>query len=175
MSIDLIKIKKEDIETLRIWRNSKTVSDNMLNQNFISKDQQIKWFNKINTDENGSYWLIKLKNGTKIGFASLSNIKYSEYIAEPALYIGNPKFINSLYGIEAYFFLLNYGFSKLNLLIIDGVVLSHNIAALKMNKLFGFNVYNLDTNESISKLKIKLIKKDFYNSKMSIFFNKQLK
>lgn len=172
LSIDLVKIQKEDIETLRIWRNSKSISDNMLNQNFISIEDQNNWFEKINKEKNGSYWIIKLKNGEKIGFASLSNINYSVYTAEPGLYIGDSRYRNSLYGIEAYYFLLNYGFGELKLLNIYGIILPHNIPAIKMNKQFGFESINKIFNASQFNIEIKLKKNDFYKSKIAQFYKK---
>ena len=46
-NITLKKIKKEDIETIRIERNKYSVRSKMLDQKPISKLQQKEWFKKI--------------------------------------------------------------------------------------------------------------------------------
>ena len=43
----LKNIKKKEIEILRKERNSKSIRSKMLDQDIISKNDQINWYNKI--------------------------------------------------------------------------------------------------------------------------------
>ncbi len=177
-SIDLKLIDESDIELLREWRNSKEVSDYMLTRTIITKEQQLVWFNKIKDDSSCINWIILSKEGKKMGMAGLSQIDRDTKSAVPGLYIGNEKFRNSFFGIEANYKVLSYSFNELGLEKISGTVLSSNSVALKMNLSFGYEIHTLLKDEIIidgigqDVFKIVLFKKNFHKSKMANFFKR---
>ena len=176
-TIDLKPLEKSDIEQLREWRNSKDVADFMLSREMISREQQEKWFQKIQTDPSCIYWVIVSKNGEKMGLANFISIDHATQSAEPGLYIGNKENRNAFFGMEAYYYLLHYGFTQLGLEKIYGTVLSGNSTALKMNAAFGFETVSVQKAAvSVNGIgqdvyKIQLHKDAFYRSKMARFFN----
>lgn len=176
-TIDLKPLEHGDIEQLRIWRNSKEVSDFMLTSASISPEQQEKWFQKIQTDPTCVYWVILSKKGEKLGLANFISIDQVTHTAEPGLYIGAKENRNSFSGMEAYYYLLHHGFTQLGLEKIDGTVLSGNNTALKMNAAFGFKTVSVEkVAASVAGIdqdihKILLTKDDFYRSKMARFFS----
>ena len=173
--IDLKPIEESDIEQLREWRNSKEVSDYMLTREIISKEQQEFWYASITKSKNELYWIIQTKKGKQVGMACLTKIKLHEFNAEPGLYIGNKEDRSSLFGMEAYYLLLDYGFKNLGLEIMYGTVLESNIAAIKMNNMFGYKTEKVipdhfEFNDFFySVKKIILHKEEFYKSKILLF------
>jgi diamine N-acetyltransferase len=176
--INLKPLEESDIEQLREWRNSKEVSNFMLSREEISKEQQGKWFTSLKKNRNAVYWIIETKKGKQLGMVCLSNINFHEFYAEPGLYIGKKEDRSSLFGIEAYFLALDYGFNNLGLKRMIGTVLGSNNAAIKMNNGFGYKsekVINdhLEVDGFYNTVnKIVLFKDEFYKSKMSLFFKK---
>jgi UDP-4-amino-4,6-dideoxy-N-acetyl-beta-L-altrosamine N-acetyltransferase len=73
MSIQLRKIKEEDLEMLRIWRMSPEVTKYLYTDPVITEADQIKWYERIKNDESLRYWIINY-NGNDIGLLSLTGI-----------------------------------------------------------------------------------------------------
>ena len=175
-SVDLKIIEKADIELIRKWRNSPEVYNYMLTRDSISKLQQESWFQQVTKSRNAYYMMIYTKQNDKIGLVYFSKIDYRNKNAEPGLYIGSIEHRNSLYGLEAYYLLLDYGFSVLNLHKVYGRILSENELAIKMNKAFGFRTEGVLReevfyNNSFHNIyRVSVLKDEFYDSRMAKFF-----
>jgi len=63
--ITLSRIKEEDIELVRYWRNKPDIKNTMIYRKYISKQQQKKWFASINNNNN--YYYLIIYNNEKIG------------------------------------------------------------------------------------------------------------
>ena len=57
--IRIAPLELKDIETLRKWRNDPKISSLMLSQNgqYISKEQQLKWYNSIKDRADALYYM----------------------------------------------------------------------------------------------------------------------
>jgi UDP-4-amino-4,6-dideoxy-N-acetyl-beta-L-altrosamine N-acetyltransferase len=167
---------ESDIEQVRQWRNSKEVSEHMISQEFISQEEQINWFNEVKISKTQFYFIIQSKKKKKLGVVNFSNIDIKNNSAEPGLYIGEKSDRNSLFGMEAYYLILKYGFEELKLDKVYGTVLSSNSTAMKMNKSFGYKVDEILRDSilingiSQNLIKLFLLKNDFYTSQMVSFF-----
>ena len=133
----LKNIKKKEIEILRNERNSTSIRSKMLNQNIISKNNQIKWYNKIKKDKTSQIFSIYYKNKI-IGSGSLTNISKKNKNCSWGFYIFN-KYIG-YFGVLAQFKIIQYAFKKYNLYKIYGKTLSTNNQILKIHKKFGFKI-----------------------------------
>jgi UDP-4-amino-4,6-dideoxy-N-acetyl-beta-L-altrosamine N-acetyltransferase len=174
------KVKFEDIELIRNWRNSKEVSQFMYTDCIISIEQQINWFYKISNSVNSKYWIIKFDN-TKIGVVNITNIDFSEGSCSWAFYIGETRYRESGAGVQTEFNLIEKVFFELNLDIIYCEVISTNIQVINLHKRFGFKL-NLNevsfitkNDTSVSIVKFVLYKNDWEiireNLKKIIFNN----
>jgi RimJ/RimL family protein N-acetyltransferase len=179
-SINLELIVEEDLELIRSWRNSEEVSMYMLSNSYISISDQQQWFRKIKGSKYYLYWTICSKNGEKLGVAYFNTLDDEKKIFEPSLYLGQLKSRNSIYGIEAYYLILNFAFDKLSLSVVYGKVLAINYPAIKMNSAFGFKkdeIYDGSygpVNDRSTFVNLKLTSKDFYNSSLAVYFKKAL-
>lgn len=71
--IKLLPLVEDDIEMVRLWRNSPEISQFMYTDNYISEADQIGWFKKIKDDSSQKYWIIEYES-VKIGLVSLNSI-----------------------------------------------------------------------------------------------------
>jgi len=111
--ITLERLKKEDIELVRQWRNSDPVRMNMNYQEIISPEKQLEWFHSIN-NENFHYVIIEYR-GEKIGLLNDKNIDWKALSSETGIFIGRPEFFHtfvpylvSVAGIEILFYFLGW-------------------------------------------------------------------
>lgn len=111
--ITLERLKEEDIEMVRQWRNSNPVRMNMNYQEIITPEMQKKWFESIN-NENFHYVLIHYK-GEKIGLLNDKNIDWENRTSETGIFIGRPEFFHtfvpylvSIAGIETLFYFIGW-------------------------------------------------------------------
>ena len=111
--ITLERLKEEDIELVRQWRNSDPVRLNMNFREIITPEQQRKWFNSIN-NVNFHYVIIQYK-GVKIGLLNDKNIDWENLTSETGIFVGRPEFFHStvpyrvsVAGIETLFHTLGW-------------------------------------------------------------------
>ena len=70
--ITLTRLREDDIELVRKWRNSPGIQQYMEYREFITEEMQKKWFESINNLQN-FYFIIEYEN-KKIGLINTSNI-----------------------------------------------------------------------------------------------------
>lgn len=134
--ITLKKLTIDDIEIVRKWRNSKEVSSYMYNENYISEEQQIKWYENINWN-NSIYWIIEY-NGKKLGLASINSIDRALQSCYWAFYLGDTSVRGVGIGGKVEYNVLKYVFEELNLNKLRCEVFVSNDKVIKMHEKFGF-------------------------------------
>ena len=135
--IELVPLAKEDIELVRNWRNSPEVSQYMYTEDHITKEQQEKWYQKIQQEENSKYWLIKYGD-EKLGVANLADIDKRNSKCFWGFYLGNTDIRGKGIGAKVEFNVLKYVFEELKLNKLCGEVFSFNEKVIKMHEKFGF-------------------------------------
>lgn len=134
----LERLKEDDIELVRQWRNSDQVRLNMVCKDVISADQQLNWYKSINNPEN-NYMLIHCK-GEKIGVVNDKNINWKERSSETGIFIGRPEYLYtctpffiSVAGVE-----INFHYFKWQKQYAH--ILKSNTNAIKYNLQLGYNL-----------------------------------
>lgn len=135
--IELIPLKENDIELVREWRNSPEVSQYMYTDDFITKDQQEKWLDKINQEENSRYWIVKYED-QKIGLASITDIDRRNNKCFWGFYLGNTEIRGKGIGAKIEYNVLKIVFDEMKLNKLCGEVFSFNEKVVKMHEKFGF-------------------------------------
>lgn len=134
--ISLERLSEDKLELVRSWRNSPEVSRYMFSQEYITAEQQKKWFKKINNDSN-LYFLINYK-GEYIGLVDMNDIDYDKKIGENGFYIVNEEYRNK--GILAYlilFCLFDYWFNEMGMNCVISRVLHTNPRAARLVSFIG--------------------------------------
>jgi RimJ/RimL family protein N-acetyltransferase len=136
--IILERLKEEDIEIVRQWRNSDPVRLNMKYQNIITPEQQQQWFKSIN-NVNFNYLMIHYQ-GEKIGLLNDKNIDWETRSSESGIFLGRTEFYNtfvpylvSVAGIESTFYLLGWKKQYAH-------ILRSNINAVRFNLQLGYQL-----------------------------------
>jgi UDP-4-amino-4,6-dideoxy-N-acetyl-beta-L-altrosamine N-acetyltransferase len=153
--ITLSRIKEEEIELVRHWRNDPKVSKYMIYRGHITPEQQIKWFHSINNNSN-SYYIIEYKN-EKIGLINNKNIVTKDKSSEAGIFIWNESYdfaplLASVLLCEIGFYIMKGGDSYAK-------VLKKNKRAIEYNKIIGYDV--IENKPRSRYLRIKLTKENF--------------
>ncbi len=117
--IGLRAVEKEDLQTLRDWRNETSFRRNFREVRELSLMDQEQWLESLKKTKHINYMfvIVDLKTNEPIGAAGILYINwinrsgdFSFYIGEDKIYIGDDKRTD-----EAAKLLIDYGFKNLNL------------------------------------------------------------
>lgn len=92
-NIRLIRLRTEDIELVRQWRNSPEINRYMEYRGYISREQQEKWYESINNETN-LYFIIEHEY-KKIGLINAKNIDWKEETFESGVFYWDEEVYNT--------------------------------------------------------------------------------
>jgi hypothetical protein len=150
--ITLERLREEDIEMVRKWRNSDPVRLNMKYQDIITPEQQQEWFRSVN---NLRYnYLVIHYQGEKIGLLNDKNIDWELRSSESGIFLGRREFYStfvpylvSVAGIESTFYLLGWKKQYAH-------ILRSNFNAIKFNLQLGYELCKGQENFDHQKYKL---------------------
>ncbi|GBU26652.1 hypothetical protein R84B8_00162 [Treponema sp. R8-4-B8] len=134
--IILERLTLDKIELVRNWRNDPKISQYMDFKEYISPEMQLKWFNKINNDNN--YYFIAVYNNENIGLVNIKDIDYDKKCGEPGIFIYEDKYMNTGIGIRMALCNTDFAFECLKLEYLSGHIMANNKRAIRFNKAFGY-------------------------------------
>jgi UDP-4-amino-4,6-dideoxy-N-acetyl-beta-L-altrosamine N-acetyltransferase len=85
-----IRVREEDIELIRYWRNQPFIRDTMQFKEYITPEMQKRWFEKINNKYN--YYFIIEADGKKIGLINCKDTEPNTRIAEGGIFIWDKEY-----------------------------------------------------------------------------------
>jgi RimJ/RimL family protein N-acetyltransferase len=136
--IILRRIRLEDIELVRQWRNSPQINQFMEYREQITPEMQIEWFRSVNNYEN-FYYIIEYQ-GEKIGLINSSHIEWDTVSSEGGIFLWDEKYYEtfvpvwaSLCLLETSYFILGAGRSVIK-------TLRDNERAKKLNTHLGYEL-----------------------------------
>lgn len=133
----------QDLEQLRLWRNSSEISSQMLDQTAISAEQQQGWFERICTDKRQMQFVIYYKN-QPVGACNLKSptaLTVAECDAlDTGFYLGDAKYRGTILAFFAALALNQYCFEQLAVNTLKAQVKQSNSAALRFNQQLGYQV-----------------------------------
>ncbi|MCX6250112.1 MAG: hypothetical protein NTX61_05100 [Bacteroidetes bacterium] len=136
--ITLERLREEDIELVRQWRNSDLVRMSMNYREIISPEKQREWFNSINNVN--FHYVIFQYQGEKIGLLNDKNIDWETLSSETGIFVGRPEFYHSFVpylvsvaGIETMFYFMGWKKQYAH-------VLRTNANAIKYNLELGYKL-----------------------------------
>jgi len=136
--ITLERLREEDIEMIRQWRNSDPVRMNMNYREIITPEMQQEWFRSVNTIH--SHYVVIRYKGEKIGLLNDKNIDWDNLTSETGIFIGRPEFFHtfvpylvSVAGIETLFYFAGWKKQYAH-------VLRSNTNAINYNQQLGYRL-----------------------------------
>ncbi len=136
--LELKPLTIEGLELLRKWRNDSQISRFFNKKDYISKHEQLDWFEKYLLEEDCLYWTINTPNKI-IGALSIYNINTN--MAEIGRFmIGDLEYRGRGYGYQSFLMAIKMGFVNIGLECLELNVHEKNIAALNIYKKIGFSI-----------------------------------
>lgn len=130
--ISLQSITKNDLETIRQWRNDNSVLKHMLYQKKITPQEQVAWFNKLDKTHN-LYFIFNNQ-----GVIHLKNIDWTRKEAEAGIF--TPRQEHSFTNIAAIITLMDFAFDALCMHQLHAKVNKSSISNLTMNLQLGYQI-----------------------------------
>lgn len=162
------RVKLDDMELLRSWRNMPRIANQMKYQNGkeITSDEQIAWFNRIK-DKNDEFHYIAFRDGIAGGSISIKNINWQEKSGEPGGFsIYNTCELDPKVLYLSTFNNYDFFFEVLGLTTLFIEIKSSNKQAIRFNKLLGYEACNKNNDDKF--LSFKLEKKDYLKKRDEI-------
>jgi UDP-4-amino-4,6-dideoxy-N-acetyl-beta-L-altrosamine N-acetyltransferase len=136
--IVLRRLRQEDIELVRQWRNSSQISQFMEYREYITPEIQLEWFRSVDNFEN-FYYIIQYE-GKDIGLINSSKIEWDTVSSEGGIFLWDEQYYEtfvpvwaSLCLLETSYFILGAGKSYIK-------TLNDNERAKKLNVHLGYEL-----------------------------------
>jgi RimJ/RimL family protein N-acetyltransferase len=182
--INLVRVQKEHIELIRVWRNDPKIRDYMFFKSEITSAMQKNWFNSVNNDQN--FYFMVCPADTPIGLISISSIDYDHHKAFAGLFIYDDNFLGTDIPVRSSLCLLDVFFTYTTIETLYAKVLNSNIVADQYNTSLGFErikkielgqgyEYGLDKEKYFKKANsLRQAAMKIYGSKTTISFHNDL-
>ena len=136
-NIRLIRLKEEDTELVRQWRNSPSISRYMHYREHITQEMQKEWFMSINNEFN-LYFIIEYKS-EKVGLINAKDIDWDKRTTESGVFFWDERLQNTQVPLLILMIFAELGMRHLNLSVYAHI-LSTNQRARRYNSLLGFQL-----------------------------------
>jgi len=154
--IRFIRLREEDIDIVRKWRNSQEITQFMEFRDFISEEMQQEWFESVDTIYN-LYFIIEYK-GEKVGLINGKNVNWEEMSMEAGVFYWKKELYNSEVPIIATLIFGDLGVISSGLTTYAHI-LRDNSRAVRFNKMIGFEL--CDDQENVENQLYKMSKESY--------------
>jgi RimJ/RimL family protein N-acetyltransferase len=134
--INLVRVQKEHIELIRVWRNDPKIRDHMFFKSEITAEMQRNWFHSISNDQN--FYFLVCPAEQPIGLISLSSIDYEHRKAFAGLFIYDDNYLGTDVPVRSSLCLLDVFFSYTPITTLYAKVRDTNMVADQYNTSLGF-------------------------------------
>lgn len=134
---NILEVNNELLESVRIWRNKKSISNYMFTNHKITKEEHKRWIEKLRMKNTAKSWVIKYKL-KPVGLASIFNIDYENKTTDWGFYIANESLRGKGIGSAVLYCLMEYVFEKMKFEKMVTNVLGNNHIAIGLYEKFGF-------------------------------------
>lgn len=136
--VKLCRLSRSKIEMIRQWRNDPKISQYMIYRDYITIEQQEKWFDRINNEKN--YYFIMSYKGEDVGLINIKDIDDNFIHGEGGVFVYNDKFLNTDFSYRAHLCLFDFAFEILKLKYITSEILGTNKRAIRFTEFLGFKL-----------------------------------
>lgn len=144
--IVLRQIGPDDLEKLRLWRNSPEVAQYMAYREEITPEMQQRWYQGV--CERGDLYFVICEGFHELGLINLKEINLQIGEAEGGIYLAKEAYCNSLTPYCASLCILDFAFEILRLKRIKAHILDENKRAIRYNTMLGYKPTDVRVNQS---------------------------
>jgi len=134
--VELRRLVESDIELVRQMRNRPDIRARMHAQDFISSDQQRRWFSSVNNARN--YYFLIVSDGKKVGLTHGKNLDFKTASFESGIYIWDTLNPEPWLTARASLILLYFSFSYMQMCTVQAKVRRDNVSAWYFNRAQGY-------------------------------------
>lgn len=160
----LQRLTADKCEMVRNWRNDPKISRYMEYQEYITPEMQMKWFEKINNDQN--YYFIIVYDKKEIGLINVKDIDAQNRTGEEGIFIYDDDYLNSDISFRSSLAIDDFCFEDLQLEKIWAHIRKDNKRAITYNQLFGFKLQ--ENQENILNQLYALEKEEYFKKRERI-------
>ena len=135
--ITLRRFCDDDLEPVRLWRNSPEISSSMYGAHTITEAEHRTWFTSLKVDNTKSYWIIE-SDGRAVGVSYIYDIDSKNRHASWGFYIVDDRSRRTGAGYYVEVFMLHFAFEHLKLNKLSCEVLAKNNAVWRLHEKIGF-------------------------------------
>lgn len=139
------------------WRNQDHIRNNMHNNEEITWDAHLSWFNALQKDQNKQFFIFK-QNSRPIGVLNFTQVQEQPKTLEWGCYIGEDNVWPGS-GLLLEVAALVYAFSHANADTLYAEVLSFNTGVIKLHKLFKYE--QLEDGDTVKRENLEHVVKRF--------------
>lgn len=158
--IELHRLKEDDIELVRMHRNSDFIRSKMFYQKVISAEEQKQWFTTINNDWN--YYFLIYSKEKAVGMVHGTIESYEKRTAKGGLFLWDEKALNSQIPVVASVLITDLTFFIMGMNITSAEVRLDNLIAINYNLALGYTMVSKD--EATGKAYMELTKDNYLKS-----------
>jgi RimJ/RimL family protein N-acetyltransferase len=136
--ITIIRLKEEDIELVRQWRNSPQIMERYEYREHITPEMQKKWFRSISNLNN--FYFVIVYQGEKIGVINVKNIDWTRRFLESGVFIPDEKYWSTFVPSIASIMLTDMFFRIFGWDHYYAHILRSNTRGIRFNKSLGFEL-----------------------------------
>ncbi len=136
--VELQRLVESDIEFVRQMRNRPEIRARMHAQDFISAEQQRRWFSSINNARN--YYFVIVSQGKKVGLTHGKHLNFDVDSFESGIYIWDSSVAESGLAAKAALILLVFAFGYMEMRTAQAKVRRDNIRAWYFNRAQGYEL-----------------------------------
>ena len=133
------RLTEKHLDLVRNWRNSPEVGKYMYTNSYITKEEHLNWFIKVNDDSTKAYWVINVDN-IDVGVVNLYNIDLHNRRCYWAYYLADFSVRGKGIGRLIEFNILKYVFEKLKLNKLCCEIFSWNNLVVQIHQKYGSKI-----------------------------------
>jgi UDP-4-amino-4,6-dideoxy-N-acetyl-beta-L-altrosamine N-acetyltransferase len=135
--ITLERLREDNIDTIRRWRNDPKISRFMFYKGEITPEMQREWFQSVDNEQN-FFFLIRSKNELA-GLINISSIDWENKTAYCGLFIYDDKFLGTDVPVRSSLAMLDVFFLLFDVQVVYAKVKGNNNVAHLYNTSLGFS------------------------------------
>ena len=137
--IELRPVTLRDLPTLRRWRNSPQISQQMVDTSYITPHQQRLWYEQIKNRVDQGHWVVWCKE-VRAGYVNIKGEGPLELQTQvdSGLYVGDSPVRHGLLGLAVIMMHLDVVFEYLSVSQIKSVIREDNYRARQFNQKLGY-------------------------------------
>ncbi len=132
--------KATDLENCLKWMNDPVVTQFLLVNPPLSRQEEEMWFDNLPSRKNDIHLAIETKEGVHIGNIGIHNIDWRMQTATTGTVIGEQEYWSGGYGTDAKMILMRYAFEVLGLRKLNSAAIAYNERSVNYSMRCGYKI-----------------------------------